>query len=124
MKIQKLIEALLILISIVSGCSSFTLEPRAWTKSEKTAALFYITAHTADAITTENILNRPGFSEANPLMGSHPSDTEIGTYFALTGVITITIAHFNPDYRKHILYGYGGVNAFCAASNYNNIRQD
>ncbi|HUV85113.1 MAG TPA: hypothetical protein VMV86_05340 [Methanosarcinales archaeon] len=94
-----------------SGCTSLTPHPRAWTTSEKKAAIFYIVAHTANALTTEAHQNQPElYYEVNPILGRHPSDLEIGGYFSLTGIITLGVTHLYPELREPVLYGYGAIN--------------
>ena len=110
-----LITVWLLISLIFSGCASFLPHPREWTKGEKVAATFFIAAHTVNALTTEAHQDSPElYYERNPILGRHPSDTEIVSYFSLTGVTTLAIAHFYPETRKPLLYGYGGVNCYLA----------
>jgi len=103
----------LFLIVFNNGCISLIPHPRSWTKREKIAAVFFITAHTANAFTTEAHQNHPEvYYEINPILGRHPTDTEIGTYFSLTGILTLGVVHLYPELREPILYGYGGVNCY------------
>lgn len=112
MKKQMLI-VICILVLFNSGCTSLIPHPRAWTKEEKIAAGFFIAAHTANAFTTEAHQDSPElYYERNPIMGRHPSDTEIVTYFSITGVGALLIAHFYPELRKPLLYGYGAINSY------------
>jgi len=79
------------------------------------AAMFFVVAHTANALTTEGHQDYPDlYYEMNPILGKHPSDMEIGAYFSITGVGTILIAHFWPELRIPLLVGYGGVNTYWA----------
>lgn len=107
-----------ILISFIIGllltaCAS----PRPWTKKEKIAAGFFLIAHTADAITTSQ-LNDNGNYELNPLLGKHPSDTEVCIYFSITAIGALTLSHFYPNLREPLLYGYGGLNTGLAIHNH------
>ena len=102
-----------------SGCESLMPHPRPWTKREKMAAGFFITAHTLNAYSTERHQNHPDcYYERNSLMGKHPSDTEIGVYFSLTGIVALLIAHWYPELREPLLYGYGGLNLGMAISDF------
>jgi len=100
---------------IGTGCSGLVPHPRSWTKQEKYAAYFFLAAHTANALTTEAHQDYPNqYYETNPILGRHPSDTEIGAYFSLTGVGTLVLCHFYPELRKPVLLGYGAVNTYWA----------
>ena len=107
---------------LVVGCSLIP-HPRPWTKREKLAATFFIAAHTANAFSTENHQDNRDCYERNPLLGRHPSDTEIGAYFSITGILTLLIADWYPELREPLLFGYGGVNLGLAVSDYKMIKE-
>lgn len=111
---KKMLIMMCILVLVFgNGCVSLIPHPRPWTKDEKIAAGFFIAAHTANAFTTEAHQDHPDmYYEMNPIMGRHPSDTEIIAYFSITGVVALLIAHFYPELRKPLLYGYGGVGCY------------
>lgn len=113
-KMKKLLTILVLTIILGnSGCINLIPHPRPWTKSEKTAAWFFVAAHTANAFTTEAHQNHPDmYYEVNPILGRHPTDSEIAGYFSLTGVATLITTHFYPELRKPVLYGYGGTNLY------------
>ena len=98
---------------LFTSCAS----PRPWTKQEKIAAGFFLLAHSADAITTSQLTDNGNY-EINPILGKHPSDTKISVYFSLTAIGALIVSHFNPDFRKPLLYGYGALNAGLAIHNY------
>ena len=108
----------LIVVFAVSGCESLMPHPRAWTKREKIAAGFFIAAHTLNACSTENHQDYPNYYETNPIMGRHPSDTEIVTYFSITGIGALLIAHWYPELREPLLYSYGGLNLGLAVNDF------
>ncbi len=110
---MKYILIFFIIISLFINCAG----PRSWTKQEKNAASFYLLAHSADAFTTSQLIHKGNY-ELNPILGKYPSDTEIGIYFSLTTLGILTLSHFYPNFRKPILYGYGGLNAGLAIYNY------
>jgi len=105
---------ILILCSLFgNGCISLIPHPRPWTKREKIAATFFIVAHTANAYSTEKHQDHSNlYYETNPIMGNHPSDTEIGLYFSITGIGTLILTHLYPELREPMLFGYGGVNTY------------
>ena len=84
--------------------------PRAWTKRDKAAAVFFMAAHTANAISTERHLDGRGNYEINPILGRHPSDRAVNGYFSITGIATMIIVHLYPELREPVLFGYGGIN--------------
>jgi len=99
--------------------------PRPWTKSEKMAAVFFIAAHTANAFTTEAHQDRPELhNEINPILGTHPTDTEVIGYFSLTGALALGVAHLYPEIRKPLLIGYGGVNTYWSIHDIDSIRNE
>ena len=103
---------LFLLTLLLSSCAS----PRPWTKREKAAAGFFVLGHTADAITTERMLDR-GHYETNDILGKYPSDTEIAIYFPVTGLIGLGVAHWWPEAREWILWSGGTLGAGLAIHN-------
>lgn len=93
----------LIIVLLFTGCAS----SRPWTKSEKVAAGYFILGHSADALSTEKMLENPNIYETNLILGKHPSDTKIAIYFSLTGIAALTISHFYPKLRLLFLSIYG-----------------
>ena len=115
----------LIFVVASAGCTSLMPHPRPWTKREKIAATFFVVAHTVNAFTTEAHQDYPDmYYEMNPILGRHPSDMEIGTYFSLTGVATLLVTHLYPELREPVLYGYGGVNCYWAIHDYQMLERD
>jgi uncharacterized protein YceK len=119
-KIGKLVVTMILLITLLTtGCASLMPHPRPWTKQEKLAAGFFIAAHAANALTTEAHQDHPElYYEKNPILGKHPSDAEIGTYFSITGVGTLLIAHFYPELRQPLLISYGAANCYWTMHDY------
>ena len=95
---------------LLTGCAVVP-HPRPWTGREKAAAAFFVTAHTVNAISTERHLDISGNYEYNPILGRYPSDRRVNTYFSITGLGTLLIAHLYPELREPLLIGYGGINA-------------
>jgi hypothetical protein len=110
---------ILIVILLCSSCAHIDISPRPWTKDEKMLGAIYIGLHGANAYTTERHQDSPDrYHEVNPALGKHPSDRDIAVYFSVTGIIGLTAAHFMPKYRKAILIGYSGLNAYWALHDY------
>ena len=116
MKVEKILIPIL-LLTFLTGCVSLRPNPRPWTKGEKTAAGFYLVAHSLDAYTTEKILDHPYYWELNPILGRHPSDGKIIFYFSITAIVTLLIGHLYPKTRVPLFMGYGGINAGCVLHN-------
>ena len=113
--------ALIVIITLISGCASLKPNPRPWTKKEKTAAGFFMTAHTANYFSSKAIVHSPYCYESNFIMGQNPSDGKIGFYFSITGAMALGIAHYWPNTRVPLLMGYGGINLFFTVYDYSSI---
>ena len=111
--------ALSLVISLCWACAS----PRKWTPDEKKAALAFMIAHTANAYSTERHQDYPEkFYERNRILGNHPSDIKIGTYFALTGIGGLIIAHYIPKLRITLLGSYAIINTRYAIDDLNLVK--
>jgi len=98
---------------LLMGCG----HSRAWTKTERVMLGASWLAAGADFYTTEKALDNPNNHECNPLMGKHPSDTEL-VMVMLTGQVGVTVlAHIFPKWRKWLLGGKTAVNTGCAVHN-------
>lgn len=58
---------------------------------------------------TLDIKNHPGIHEINPLLGKHPTDTRIYTYFATCITAFLAITHFMPP--EYQAFWGGGIAA-------------
>ena len=99
------------------GCASLKPHPTPWTSVEKKAAVFNVLGIMADAYTTEHMLNNHNHYECNPVLGEHPTDSQLAIYFPLTAIITLGLSHFYPKLRKPLLFGYGGLSFGAAIHN-------
>jgi len=105
----------IIIVLLLMGCAS----PRPWTKEEKTAAGFFLLAHTANAFTTSQLENNGNYEKFNFIIKEHPSDTIVGIYFSVTAGLALGISHYWPSLRQPLLYGYGSLNTSLAIHDYN-----
>lgn len=96
---------LIIVCLFLTSCAS-------WTKQEKVAAGFFLAAHTANAYSTETMLDNPNNWEKNPILGKYPSDEKVVMYFSITGGLGLLVAHIWKDARQWLLWGYGGANVY------------
>lgn len=106
---------ILIVISLI-GCSTLP-ERKPWTKWDKALGAFYLAGHTADAVSTERALDNPNNYELNPILGKHPSDTEIAVYMAGTSILVLIVADRVPKLRKPLLLIGGALGAGLAIHN-------
>jgi len=100
----------LIFILLLTGCST-------WTTQEKVLLGVSCLAATTDAYTTARFLDREGSWEMNPVMGKHPSGTEVITYMISSQMIAIVLAHYFPKYRSWILSIKTGLNTVGTLNN-------
>jgi hypothetical protein len=101
----------LLFISLIflTGCS--------WSKSDIAWGVASTIATAADGYTTSEFLENPSNYEMNPILGEHPSNSEIFMVLATGQVIVLTIAHFFPKLRPWILPGKTVVNTGFAIHN-------
>ena len=116
---MKFILTSFIIISLFTGCASLTPHPKSWTSVEKKAAVFNVCGIIADAYTTEQMLNNPDNRELMPTMSEHPSDSQLIVDFSLSAIITLGLAHYYPELRERLLFGYGGWSFGLAVHNQN-----
>jgi hypothetical protein len=86
---------LLILIILLTGCS--------WSKSDIAWGVASTLATGADFYTTSEFLENPSNYEMNPILGKHPSNSEVFMVLATSQIIVLTIAHFYPKLRPYLL---------------------
>ena len=110
---KKLYLIFLIIILLFTACAS----PRPWIKQEKIAAGYFLLGHSADALSTEKMLDNPNNYENNPILGKYPSDSKVIIYFSLTAIAALTISHWYPKLRKPLLISYGSLNISLAIYN-------
>lgn len=84
--------AVCVLAALMTGCASLPREQRTYEAT-------YQALHVVDTIQTLRIRKTPGTYETNPLLGKHPTDTEVIAYMAAEAVahayITKTLADSN-----------------------------
>ena len=107
-----------LIMIVISLTSCITLPARKpWTKWDKALGAFYLAGHTADALTTERALDNPNNYEMNPILGKHPSDTEIAVYMAGTTILVLIVADRIPRIRKPLLLMLGIIGTTWAVHN-------
>ena len=94
---NKMKKTLIIVVVLISGCS--------WSKSDIAWGVASTLATGADFYTTSKMLENPNNYEMNPILGKHPSNSEVFMVLATSQIIVLTIAHFCPTLRPYILGG-------------------
>ena len=102
-------KTLIIFVIFISGCS--------WSKSDIAWGVASTLATGADVYTTSQFLENPSNYEMNPILGKHPSNSEVFVVLATSQIIVLTIAHFYPKLRPYILSGKTAINTSFAIHN-------
>ena len=105
----------LFIVLLLTGCAT-----RPWTTQEKVLLGASCLATAADTYTTLDMLDN-GNWEINPMMGEHPSDSQVIITMAATQTLIIVLAHYIPRFRSWLLGIKTGVNAGFA---FHNMRLD
>ena len=100
---MKKIIALFALIIILSSCGP----TKPWTRWDKACGAFYAMGHGADIASTEKALDNPNNYEMNPILGKHPTDTEIAVWGVATTMGVLIVADRIPQIRKPLLFILG-----------------
>ena len=100
------------LLIILTGCGT----ARPWTNAEKVMLGASWIATGADAYTTVQGLNN-GCSEANPIVGSDPSNATVIGFAVLIQLGFWAAAHFIPEHRIWILGTKTIISGSCAVWN-------
>lgn len=68
-------------ILLLSGCAT---TPNQWTRENKALETTYQTLHAIDLMQTLDIKNHPELHESSWMLGRHPSDASIATWYVST----------------------------------------
>ena len=107
-----LILMMVIVFPWLIGCAAIDFTPRAWTTGEKVAAAGFVAAHSANWYSTKRALSFDNVYEMNPILGKHPEGSEVASYFIVSGLIGLGVAHYMPEWRYWILGGYAATNIY------------
>ena len=100
---------ILLCLIFLSSCS--------WSKGEIAWGIASTLATGADTYTTTRFLDNPDNYEMNPMLGKHPSDTEVITYMVTSQLLVLMVAHIFPEWRTWILGSKTAVNTGFAINN-------
>ena len=81
----------LIFLILFSSCTTLDKDHVKWSKWDKACGAYYLGGHGFDMVSTEEMLDR-GHRELNPILGEHPSDTEVAVYGVATTLLVLVIA--------------------------------
>lgn len=99
--IQKILLITLVTLVLLPGCASLP-KPRPWTREEKVLLVVSILAAGADLYTTKQMLDRGNY-EMNPLIGKHPTDTELMIKLPVIQLSYWVLCHYWPKMRTGLL---------------------
>ena len=71
-----------------------------------------------DMLQTLEIANNDAYYETNPILGKHPSEAEVVTYFIARGLVHYQATRMIPQRYRNLFHGYNVV------YNYNVIRDN
>lgn len=67
-----------------------------WSKSDTLREVVVLTLFVADWRQTRDSINKPGYTEINPILGEKPSAKEINTYFGVMALAHVGASYFLP----------------------------
>lgn len=104
-----------ILISLLFGC---TYTPK-WDTTERLMATSAVMLTAIDCIQTQTIAQYPEqYYERNPILGSHPSTTNVMIYFSITPLLALIVAdQLNHASRKAWLSLWTGMELYTILHN-------
>ena len=79
-------------------------DKRGWNKSDTAYELAYMATHAIDWRQTRYIAKNPDkFYERNPILGKHPSVSDVDKYFAITAIAHSGVSYLLPN--KSTIFG-------------------
>ena len=99
--VRKILVIALVTLVLLPGCASLP-KPRPWTTEEKVLLVGSILAAGADLYTTKKMRDR-GHDEINPLIGEHPTDTELMIKLPVLQLSYWVLCHYWPQMRTGLL---------------------
>ena len=103
---MKKIFIILVMAICLSGCASHY--GAGWDKTDTTLAITGAALHVIDWGQTRYIAKHPNeHYEYNPIIGNHPSTSQVDLYMLASGLaVPIIAGAIDPKYRKYFLGGY------------------
>ena len=112
---NKLIALIFSIVLMITPAKSFDLEKyyaEPLTYSDKKGIVIFNILQGIDMLQTLEIANNDKYYETNPILGRHPSEFQVLSYFVARGLAHYEVTKMVPQkYRKfwhayHILYNY------------------
>ena len=89
-----------------------------WTTPQVAMGVVALAAHAVDWSQTITIARNPDvWYETNPLLGRHPTVSEVNRHFLLGGLAVLALAAYLPEYRLAILGAYAALEIGVASNN-------
>jgi hypothetical protein len=111
---------LLLLLALIVFTPTNTLAADKWSTQDKTMQATYLTLKFIDWRQTRTIAKNPDdYYEMNPILGRHPSTTEVDIYFATTAILNTVITHYLPSKYRPWWQGISiTVSGTCVVNNF------
>ena len=90
-----------------------------WTKGDTYREIVFLSLHFLDWQTTLDVAKQPqDYQEYNPILGKHPTVSEVNNYFLLTGATHIILSYYLPnEYRRAFQYITIGISGTAVTNN-------
>lgn len=76
-----------------------------WSQNDSIRQKIVLTSFYVDYLQTKDIKNHPGMYETNPILGAHPSNRRIASYFILAAAGHSILAYnMKPEMRRNFQY--------------------
>ncbi len=92
-----------VLVALALAATSARAEWEPPTTAETTFLIVAQASSVLDMLQTLDIKRHPGEYERNPIIGEHPSDARVLTYFAVSGVIKTAAWYLLPRGWRNIV---------------------
>ncbi|MBW2003059.1 MAG: hypothetical protein JRI72_00380 [Deltaproteobacteria bacterium] len=115
---------IILIIIYLTSCAGYPGHHnyRSWTRTEKIMLAGSWVAAGLDYYTSERAFDTPENHELNPVIGDHPTDTELAVALLTSQIVVTIMAHCFPKWRKWLLGGKAAINSACVWNNYNLIK--
>lgn len=110
---------IILLLLLLPSCAHLKID--SWDRIELGEAAILTALMVIDYGQTSKISRNPDqFHELNPVLGEHPNQGAVNTYFPIAWAFKLAVAHFLPhDWRKVWLAVWIGESAMCVGHNAN-----
>jgi len=112
-------KSLLIITIILFSTSVHAADP--WSKQDIALESTYLVLHALDLGQTLDIARQPDkYYELNPILGRHPTKSDVYAYFLTTAMVHIGVTHWLPARCRPWFQGLTiGLSGGCVMHNFN-----